>query len=72
MTAAMQQGSVADDSSLRLPRTQTRADLQGLVEPKDLIATIFPCLGHAPETTIHDLQSRPLSLTRGKVIYAIV
>ena len=46
--------------------------VEGMVEPKDLIATIFHCLGHAPETTIHDLQSRPLSLTRGKVIEAIV
>ena len=46
--------------------------MEGLFEPKDLIATIFHCLGHTPETTIHDLQSRPLSLTRGKVIDAIV
>jgi len=43
-----------------------------LVEPKDLITTIFHCLGHAPETTIHDLQSRPMSLTHGRVIEAIV
>jgi uncharacterized protein (DUF1501 family) len=43
-----------------------------VVEPKDLIATIFHCLGHAPETTVHDLQSRPVSLSQGKVIEAIV
>lgn len=46
--------------------------IDGMVEAKDLIATIFHCLGHAPETELRDVQSRPIPLTRGKVIEAIV
>ena len=46
--------------------------IDGRVEPCDLIATVFHCLGYSPDTTITDLSNRPISLTRGKPIEAIL
>lgn len=44
----------------------------GLVRPEDLTATIFHCLGYAPETEMHDLQGRALAVSRGNVIREIL
>lgn len=44
----------------------------GLVRPQDLTATIFHCLGYAPDTTIRDALDRPLSISHGQVIREIV
>ncbi len=46
--------------------------LEGVVHPKDILATVFHCLGYAPETEIHDPFGRPLPISRGEVIEAIV
>jgi uncharacterized protein (DUF1501 family) len=46
--------------------------VDGRVEPQDLIATIHHCLGHAPTTELHDRFGRPLVITRGKPIEAIL
>ena len=46
--------------------------LDGAVRPKDILATIFHCLGYRPETEIHDPFGRPLPLARGQVIESIV
>lgn len=46
--------------------------IEGRVEPQDLSATIFHLLGHAPETQLIDKLGRPLSISSGKVIEAIV
>ena len=43
-----------------------------VVRPRDIIATIFHCLGFAPETEVHDPFGRPLPISRGQVIHAIV
>ncbi len=40
----------------------------GRVQPQDLTATIFHCLGFRPETEIHDTLGRPLPISRGEVI----
>jgi hypothetical protein len=40
----------------------------GRVQPQDLTATVFHCLGYAPHTPIHDGLGRPLPLSRGEVI----
>jgi hypothetical protein len=40
----------------------------GRVQPPDLTATIFHCLGYRPETEIHDPLGRPLPISRGEVI----
>lgn len=46
--------------------------LEGRTEPQDLMATMFHCLGHHPETEIHDTLSRPLPISRGNVIHSIL
>jgi hypothetical protein len=40
----------------------------GRVPPQDLGATVFHCLGYRPETEVHDVQGRPLAISRGQVI----
>jgi uncharacterized protein (DUF1501 family) len=44
----------------------------GRVEPQDILATIFDRMGHSPETLIYDAFGRPLPISRGEVIRAIV
>lgn len=46
--------------------------LAGRVEPRDLIATIFHCLGYSPDTELHETEGRPLPLSRGRVIEEIL
>src|SRR5439155_17946554 len=41
---------------------------EGSVQPQDLTATIFHCLGYDAHTEIHDTLNRPLAITRGEVI----
>lgn len=45
---------------------------EGKVRPEDLSATIFHCLGHAPQTEYHDPLDRPHPISRGEVIHAIL
>jgi len=44
----------------------------GVVEPKDIVATVFHCLGFAPETEIRDNLNRPIPISRGRVIHEIL
>lgn len=46
--------------------------IEGRVEPQDLSATIFHLLGYDPETQLMDQVGRPVALSNGKVIEAIV
>ncbi len=46
--------------------------LEGRVEPQDLTATIYHCLGFSPETMIHDRVGRPLAISNGHPISAIL
>ena len=48
--------------------TQTR----GGVAPQDLTATVLHCLGYSPDAQIHDALGRPLPISRGEVIQAIL
>jgi hypothetical protein len=41
---------------------------EGRVQPQDLTATIFHCLGHPPHTEVRDTLGRPLVISRGEVI----
>jgi hypothetical protein len=41
---------------------------EGRVQPHDLTATIFHCLGYRPDTEIRDTLGRPLPVSRGEVI----
>jgi hypothetical protein len=46
--------------------------VDGRVESRDLIATIFHCLGYSPDTEIHDPLGRPIPITRGQIIDAVL
>jgi hypothetical protein len=46
--------------------------LEGRVEPQDLAATIFHCLGFAPSTELKDRFGRPLAISNGTPIQAIL
>lgn len=52
--------------------TQGGYPLDGRVEPQDLTATIFHCLGFSPETLIHDRLKRPFPISKGHPIQAIL
>jgi hypothetical protein len=45
---------------------------EGRVRPQDLTATIFDRLGYRPETTINDTLGRPLPISTGEPIAAIL
>ncbi|MBS0264844.1 MAG: DUF1501 domain-containing protein [Planctomycetes bacterium] len=51
---------------------QAAFPVAGQVEPRDLLATMFHCLGHSPDTELHDTEGRPLPLSRGRVIQEIL
>jgi hypothetical protein len=38
------------------------------VQPQDVLATVFHCLGIRPDTEIHDRLNRPVPVSRGQVI----
>ncbi|MSR56833.1 MAG: DUF1501 domain-containing protein [Planctomycetaceae bacterium] len=44
----------------------------GKVQPQDLTATIFHCLGLDPQTEIHDTLGRPIPISRGEAIRPIL
>jgi len=46
--------------------------ISGRTEACDFIATVFHCLGHSAETMVHDMEGRPIPISRGHVINAIV
>lgn len=46
--------------------------IEGKVSPADISATIFHSLGLAPQREIHDQTGRPLPISRGEVIRAIL
>jgi arylsulfatase A-like enzyme len=41
---------------------------EGRVQPQDLAATIFHCLGHDAHTEVTDVQNRPIAISRGEAI----
>lgn len=55
----------ASDSIAGFPR-------DGRVLPQDLFATIFHCLGIAPDTEYRDAQGRPIPLCRGDIVRQIL
>ncbi len=44
----------------------------GRVRPQDLTATIFHCLGIAPDSEVHDALNRPHPISRGEVIRPVL
>ena len=46
--------------------------IEGRVSAADMLATIYHCLGYAPDTEMHDTLGRPFPISRGNVIEAIL
>jgi hypothetical protein len=46
--------------------------LGGRVEARDLLATVYHCLGHGPDTEVLDALGRPIPISRGRVINAVL
>ena len=46
--------------------------ISGRVEPRDLMATVFHCLGYSPDTELHDTIGRPLPISRGRLIEQVL
>ena len=46
--------------------------LEGRVEPQDLSATIYHCLGFAPETELRDRLNRPHAISKGRPVREIL
>lgn len=46
--------------------------VSGIVEPADLCATVFHQLGYTPDTMLHDQLGRPIPLSRGRIIQAVL
>lgn len=55
----------ASDAQAAYPR-------DGRVDAADFLATIFHCLGYRPDTEVHDTLGRPIPLSRGHVINAVL
>jgi hypothetical protein len=62
------QGGVVHGSSDRMGGFP----LEGRVEPQDITATVYHCLGFSPSTEIHDRSGRPLAISKGQPIEAIL
>jgi hypothetical protein len=45
---------------------------EGRVQPQDLTATVFHCLGYRPDTEIHDPLGRPIAISRGEVLRQVL
>lgn len=43
-----------------------------VVTPADYLATLFHCLGYNPDTIVHDVENRPLPISRGRVLESIL
>jgi hypothetical protein len=50
---------------------QAAYPLDGRVSAQDFTATIFHALGYAPETEMHDVQGRPMPISRGEAVQQV-
>ncbi|MBQ16697.1 MAG: hypothetical protein CMJ65_06185 [Planctomycetaceae bacterium] len=46
--------------------------VDGVVAPRDIIATVFHCLGYEPDTLLHDPLNKPFPISRGHVIEQVL
>jgi len=51
---------------------QAADPLGDVVRPCDYLATVFHCLGYEPDTIYHDVEGRPLPITRGRVLDSLL
>ncbi|MFO0868589.1 MAG: DUF1501 domain-containing protein [Pirellulales bacterium] len=46
--------------------------VDGVVQARDILATVFHCLGYHPDTELRDPVGRPMPLSRGRVIEEVL
>lgn len=46
--------------------------VDGIVRPCDYLATVFHCMGFSPDTIVHDVQGRPIPISRGTVLESLL
>jgi hypothetical protein len=51
---------------------QAAEPLSDIVRPADYLATVFHCLGFEPDTLVHDVEGRPLPISRGRVVESLL
>jgi Protein of unknown function (DUF1501) len=71
-SAALAGGGVQGGSVFGRSDRQAGYPLDGRVEPQDLTATVYHCLGFAPETELRDRFNRPLAISKGHPIEAVL
>jgi hypothetical protein len=71
-SAALAGGGVRGGTVYGQSDAQGGYPLDGRVEPQDLTATIFHCLGFSPETKLQDRFDRPFPISTGHPIHAIL
>jgi hypothetical protein len=71
-SAALAGGGVRGGQVLGASDRQGGQPRDGRVQPQDLAATVFHCLGYPPHTQVRDALGRPLAISRGEVIRAAV
>ncbi len=71
-SAALAGGGVRGGAVFGQSDRQGAYPIDGRVEPQDLSATIFHCLGIPPETMVYDKANRPMPISNGHVIEAIL
>jgi uncharacterized protein (DUF1501 family) len=71
-SAALAGGGVQGGAVFGQSDKQGAYPIEGRVEPQDLAATIFHCLGIPPETMVYDRANRPMPVSNGHVIEAIL
>ena len=67
-SAALAGGGVQGGAVFGRSDRQGGYPLEGRVEPQDLTATIYHCLGFPPETELRDRFNRPLAISKGHPI----
>jgi hypothetical protein len=71
-SAALAGGGVQGGAIYGASDRQGGYPLDGRVEPQDLAATIYHCLGFHAETEIHDPTGRPFAISKGNPITTIL
>lgn len=71
-SAALAGGGVQGGAVFGRSDRQGGYPLEGRVEPQDLTATIYHCLGFRPETELIDRFNRPLAISKGHPIGEIL
>lgn len=71
-SAALAGGGVQGGAVFGRSDRQGGYPIEGRVEPQDLTATIYHCLGFSPETELRDRFNRPLAISKGHPISEIL